>query len=196
MQSIAIIPAAGHSQRMGQPKLLLPWRGATVLDHVLSIWRQSRVTQVVLVIRADDDALAAVASRHAVDLVRADPPPPQMKDSVLAGLNFARQAYAPAATDVWLLAPADVPRLSAAVVNQVLDAHDPARPEILTPRVGDQNGHPVLFPWSLASHVATLRPEEGINVLRGRFPHRPIVVDDPSVLDDLDTPEDYRRLTE
>ena len=29
----AIIPAAGYSRRMGAPKLLLPFRNATVIDH-------------------------------------------------------------------------------------------------------------------------------------------------------------------
>lgn len=196
VQSIAILPAAGRSRRMGQPKLLLPWRGASVLEHVLATWRASRVTHVVLVIRSEDNALAEIARRQRVEVVRVDPPPPHMKDSVLAGLDFAQRTYAPAATDVWLLAPADTPRLSARVINQVLDAHDPARPEILTPRHGDRNGHPVLFPWPLAAHVATLGPDEGINVLRSRLPHRSVLTDDPTITDDLDTPDDYQCLIE
>jgi CTP:molybdopterin cytidylyltransferase MocA len=52
----------------------------------------------------------------------------------------------------------------------------------------------VLFPWSLADEVAKLGPDEGINVLRDRFPCRAVEVDDSAAFDDLDTPEDYRRL--
>jgi CTP:molybdopterin cytidylyltransferase MocA len=36
MQTFAIIPAAGRSVRMGQPKLLLPWGQTTLLEHVLA----------------------------------------------------------------------------------------------------------------------------------------------------------------
>ena len=35
MQTFAVIPAAGRSQRMRQPKLLLPWNHGTLIEHVL-----------------------------------------------------------------------------------------------------------------------------------------------------------------
>jgi molybdenum cofactor cytidylyltransferase len=196
MQSIAVIPAAGESRRMGQPKLLLTWRGKAIIEHVLEAWRASRVTHVVMVVRAEDAALAEAASRYEAALVRADPPPVHMKDSVARGLAYAHQAYAPGPCDVWLLAPADMPRLSPSIIDRLLDEHNPARPQILVPRVGPKNGHPVLFPWSLASEVERLGPHEGINILRDRFPRRALVFDDCSAFADLDTPQDFRQLPE
>jgi CTP:molybdopterin cytidylyltransferase MocA len=138
--------------------------------------------------------LAEVAGRFDVVLVKADPPPEQMKDSVALGLAWARQSCSPGEKDVWLLAPADMPRLSPQVIDRLLQEHDARRPQILVPRAGGKNGHPVLFPWPLAAEVERLSPDEGINVLRDRYGYRTIELNDSSSFDDLDTPEDYARL--
>ena len=61
MRSFAVIPAAGRSQRMGQPKLLLPWGRTTVIEHVLGVWRASRVTHTVIVVHPDDKFLAELS---------------------------------------------------------------------------------------------------------------------------------------
>jgi molybdenum cofactor cytidylyltransferase len=193
-RSIAVIPAAGESRRMGQSKLLLPWRGKMIIDHVLDTWRASRVDQVVVVVRAGDQALVEAVRRHNVDTVLADRAPDEMKDSVALGLEFARKNYTPGPYDVWLLAPADMPRLSSAVIDTLLAEHDPNNPQILVPHARNKKGHPVLFPWSLAGEVAKLAADEGINVLRERFAWRAVEVADYSAFDDLDTPEEYRKL--
>jgi molybdenum cofactor cytidylyltransferase len=196
MQSITVIPAAGESRRMGRAKLLLPWREGKIIDHVLDAWSASRVDHVVVVARADDVDLLEAIRRHDVDVALADPPPEEMKDSVAIGLDFARRLYSPRDADVWLLAPADMPRLNSAVIDRLLAEHDPNDPQILVPRSGEKSGHPVLFPWPLAGEVARLAANEGINVLRQRFPWRAVAIDDSAVFADLDTPEDYRRLGE
>ena len=55
-----VIPAAGRSVRMGEPKLLLPWRDGTLIEHVLAQWLASRVACVTVVVHPDDQELAAV----------------------------------------------------------------------------------------------------------------------------------------
>ncbi len=194
MQSFAIIPAAGRSERMGQHKLLMPWEQSTVIERVLAAWRASRVSSIIIVVRADDEELIAACERAGVSLVVPDTPPPEMKDSVAAGLAHVRRQFAPQDADVWLLAPADMPRLSAQVVDQLLHAHDAQSPSILVPSIAGKRGHPVLFPWPLATEVDSLRPDEGVNALLARHRTRLVPCDDRSILDDLDTPNDYRRL--
>jgi molybdenum cofactor cytidylyltransferase len=48
----AIILAAGSSTRMGQPKLLLPWGGTTVLGHLIKSWSHLGANQVAVVTSA------------------------------------------------------------------------------------------------------------------------------------------------
>jgi CTP:molybdopterin cytidylyltransferase MocA len=147
-----------------------------------------------VIARANDVDLLQVLRRHKVDAAVADPPPVEMKDSVAIGLELAQRCYSPGDADVWLLAPADMPRLSSAVIDRLLDEHDPGNPHILVPRAGEKNGHPVLFPWPLAEEVPKLAANEGINALRQRFPWRGVQIADSAAFADLDTPEDYRRL--
>ena len=48
--TFAIIPAAGHSTRMGRPKLSLPLGERTVLEHVIAALRQGGVDHVLVVV--------------------------------------------------------------------------------------------------------------------------------------------------
>ena len=60
-KSFAVIPAAGLSRRMGEKqKLLLPWGDATLIEHVLRAWLDSRIDRIVLVSRRDDRDLHRV----------------------------------------------------------------------------------------------------------------------------------------
>jgi CTP:molybdopterin cytidylyltransferase MocA len=130
-----------------------------------------------------------------------------MKDSVIAALDAITTRFNPGSDAVWLLAPADMPRLSSAVIDAILDEHHGARQEILVPTQAmptrgtsrqsteAKRGHPVLFPWSLVQDVASLNEDEGVNVLLTRNPTREVSVNQASILDDLDTVDDYQRLS-
>lgn len=195
-RSFAIVPAAGVSQRMGQHKLLMPWGDSTVIEHVLAAWTSSNVTHTVVVLRRDDKPLIKACRKLSVDVVAPETPPAEMKTSVRFGLDFVRQIAAPTDKEVWLLAPADMPRLHSETINRLLSDHKPRKPSILVPRRNSERGHPVLFPWSTAADVTTLEADEGVNALLDRHPVRYIETTDATIRDDLDTPEDYDRLSQ
>jgi molybdenum cofactor cytidylyltransferase len=201
MQTFAVIPAAGRSQRMGQPKLLLPWGASTVIERVLAAWRASSVDHVVMVVHPDDGELAESGRRCGALVVQPEVPPPQMKASIRAGLAEIERRFRPVAGDAWLLAPADMPMLSHRVVDRLIAAHRAysstdkgPEPTIWATAAGGRRGHPVLFPWSLAQEVDALGESEGLNVLLARHPVQTIEADAQEVLEDLDTPQDYTRL--
>ena len=54
-----IVLAAGSSRRMGRGKLLLPWRGRPVLEHVLRAARASGVGPRILVLGHESAAIRA-----------------------------------------------------------------------------------------------------------------------------------------
>lgn len=189
----AIIPAAGFSRRMGAAKLLLKWNGKPVIDHVLAAWTRSCVTQTVVIVRRSDQELAEACSRWPVAVVQPAVDPPDMKASVQAGLRLVEALYVPRIGDRWLLAPADLPRLTSDVVNRVAQT-DPEGERIVIPYVGQRRGHPVSFPWRFARNVFTLSDDQGINVLTKQGDPLMLPLDDARVFDDLDTPDDLRRL--
>ena len=191
LSSFAVIPAAGRSIRMGRPKLLLPWGHATLIEKTLAAWRSSDVDEVVVVVCPGDTELAERIRSAGAWPVVPTAPPPEMKDSVQSGLDFVRTTFHPSSDDAWLLAPADAPLLPTLVIDVLLQRHREVGKSILVPRYGDRRGHPVLFPWTLASRVLDLRPNEGINSLVQQGPTEYVDVDDPAILTDVDTPEDY-----
>ena len=191
--SYAILPAAGRSLRMGQPKLLMPWRDATVIEYVLRAWLASQVTQTIVVLHPEDTRLAEVCRGAGAEVVIAREPPLDMKASIRLGLEHVARRH-PRPEDVWLVAPADMPTLTAKIINQVLAAHRASDRQIAVPEHRGRRGHPVLFPWPLAEQVASLGPSEGLNALVEKGPMTAVPIDDPAVLADLDTPDDYQSL--
>jgi molybdenum cofactor cytidylyltransferase len=195
----AIVPAAGQSTRMGEPKLLLPMNGGTVIERTLAAWRASGVEKVVVVVRPDDPELADLCHSCGVDVVVPPIAPPEMKDSVQYGLRYLEANFVPTAEDAWLLAPADMPNLSPRVIATLISAHNQCNSHILIPTLSGKRGHPVLFPWPVAGEIYLLAADEGLNVLRQRHESRQVPCDSVEPLgspafQDIDTPEDYRGL--
>jgi molybdenum cofactor cytidylyltransferase len=188
----AIVPAAGRSRRMGQPKLLLPWGDGLMIDRVLQAWTRSRVSQVVVVIRQADTALAAVCQRWPVRLVQPPNDPEDMKESVQIGLRVIAEEFQPTGQDRCFIAPADLPTLSASIIDRMIAAEsDPAT--IVVPQFGDKQGHPVLLPWPITEEIFQLGEHEGVNRIVERHEKRMIPFSQRDAVSDIDTPADYRR---
>src|SRR5262245_57983097 len=150
----ALIPAAGYSCRMGEPKLLLPLAGRPLIVHTIDAWQRSRVDRIIVVVRPGDTPLLDVvggASRSGgayIDLVIPAEPPPDMKASLQAALQHIERGFAPTAIDAFLVAPADMPHLSTSIIDRLMLRHMAnSSPKILAPTIAGRRGHPVLFPW-------------------------------------------------
>ena len=189
--SFAIIPAAGRSRRMGTSKLLLPWKDHTVIQQVLETWQASRVNQLVVVVAPHDQQLADVCRHAGIEPLVAPMRPVEMKATVCFALDEVRIRFNPQPTDVWLLAPADIPGLSYETINQLLAAHLRNPSAILLPTHGGQRSHPALFPWPLASEVARLPPGWGVNRMLDRHEVQELPCDAP-LATDIDTLDQYR----
>ena len=187
----ALIPAAGQSQRMGQPKLLMPWQGKRVIDSVLQAWTNSRVDEVLVVLRNDDDVLMEACREWSVEVVLLTQPTADMKGSILAGLARIENGYDPAIEDQVLIAPADLPRISAELIDQVVGFADDGK--IVVPYFGEKQGHPIRIPWKLTQQIRALDQSEGLNTLIDAHPISRAPIAAELRPRDIDTPEDYQR---
>ena len=179
---------------MGAPKLLLPWQGSTVLGHLLQVWTESNISNVVVVIRNNDEALASVCRDWPVEIVRPCSDPRDMKQSIQFGLEHIEAVHHAGDQDRWLVAPADLPSLSLETINAVI-LNGLSCESITLPRFGKRRGHPVSFPWALARLAFQLGENEGIDRILAT--QSIFYIDFPmeAAIDDIDTPEDYRRLS-
>lgn len=173
-------------------KLLLPWGKSTILGTVLENWTNSVVHRVTVVC-GRDPALVKACREWDVDVVEVDDPP-EMKDTILAGLRWVEATYSPSADDAWMLAPTDMPKIDPKLIAEVNVAGFRTPDTVTVPRVGRHRGHPVFFPWGFASQVAELGSDEGVNAIVQRS--KPCLLDTShqGALMDLDTPEQYARM--
>lgn len=192
----AIVPAAGHSRRMGTPKLLLPLGETTIIGRVLSVLRRPEIDQAVVVVRPDDESLRAAAKAGGAVVVQPNPPPDEMRNSVEHALRHIMEHFQPHDDDAWLLSPADHPLLDSSVLDALLQRWSDGDCRILIPTHAGRRGHPVLFRWDLAREVFALPADVGLNQLVRQHADEvtTLSIDNPAILQDLDTPEDYERL--
>ncbi len=192
--TFALVPAAGHSTRMGRPKLALPLGERTVLEHVVAALRAGGVEHVLVVVGPHVPELAALASTAGAHVLQLNEPTPDMRATVEYGLGWIEERFQPASDDRWLLVPADHPTVDAELVRQILAA-DVGR-SIVVPAHAGRRGHPTRFAWKHAAGIRALPAEQGINAYIRT--HETDVYELPvttaEVLVDLDTPEDYARL--
>jgi molybdenum cofactor cytidylyltransferase len=186
----AIVTAAGRSRRMGTQKLLLPFGGGTVIGRVVGQLSKSRVARVFVVHAEGDRSITDALAGFDVTLIPNPDPDGEMLGSIRCGLR----ALPPSCTGV-LVALGDQPGFSPELVNQIVDAFDPADPAILVPVHGGRRGHPLLFHSSFIEAILTRFDGEGLRGLFRAHPDRVREVSVPADLlpNDIDDPEDYRR---
>lgn len=178
---------------MGQPKLLLPWGSWTLIDQVLQAWSNSAVDQIVVVVRADDRELRTACGRWPVHIVQAVAAPADMKESVRIGLRFVEQHWRPGNGDRCFVAPADLPGLTAAVIDRLLETVADSS-AITIPVFGQRQGHPILVPWALTRQIFELADDQGVDQLVATNPHFEVHLPAEDYTPDVDTPQEYRSL--
>ena len=195
----AIIPAAGRSERMGRPKLILPIEGATVIARVVSAFSAAGVAPVIVVappseIEGARPIFEEAESRGAFVVVPAVPTA-DMRSSVEFGLLALDREFA--RPDAVLIAPGDSPGLSSKIIAKIIE-HFNTFHSIVAPTRNGKRGHPLLLPWEFAQEIFDLPPDVGVNALLSLRPESisELLIDDPGAFEDLDTPEDYRKWIE
>jgi len=192
----AIVPAAGKSQRMGRPKLLLPFDGQPLIGRVISALRNGGAEPVIVVTPPPDSpegpSLAQAAEQAGAVVITPALRPAEMRESVeLALVHLARKA----SPEAVFLTPGDNPGLTAEIVRQILGQWANRPGSIVIPRAAGRHSHPIVLPWDLAKQIASLPSHEGINALVAKHADRIVEIDvpHPELAADLNTPQDLDR---
>lgn len=187
----AVILAAGESRRMGQPKLLLPWRDGCVLDAVLAAVSAAPFDDAVLVSGAYRERVEEVAAYHGIRCVFNPDYASGQSTSLITGLNALPDDTA--ATFIL----ADQPGLNDALLRRLIEAYRQSGAPILRPRtLQGRAGHPVLFAPALFAELRALSGDVGgrpvLQAHKNEIQY--LLADDDGIWQDLDTPEEYRLL--
>ena len=196
-----VLLAAGESSRMGRDKALLPWppsaagRG-TFLSAAIELL-QAPSDMVIVVAGKNADSLRPIVDAAAGYLVVNRYPERGQFSSLQVGLqevlNHGRDAAIVALVD----RPPAQPRTLASLCNAFRDAYESGKWAVV-PEHGGRHGHPILIGREMIE--AFLRAPATSTAREIEHSHEPrilyVPVDDPNVVANVDTPEDYERLTQ
>ena len=187
----AIVLAAGRSKRMGVQKLLLPFAGKTVIEHIVDEVAASSVRHIVVVTGADGRAVAAALNGRRLVIVPNPEFDSEMLESVRCGL-----AALPRNCAAMLIVLGDQPAVRrewVAKLSAVFREYEGKK--IVVPVHDGHRGHPMLIPNRFREELLTRHKEEGIRGLLDAHEEDVVRVQwgGSEVLADMDYPEDYRR---
>ena len=184
-----ILLAAGAARRFGAAKLLQRLADGTPIGLASLQNLQTALEQVVVVVRPGDDAVARLyAEARAQTVVCADADQ-GMGHSLAAGVAHEAQATG------WVVALADMPNiLPRSIRAVVLELSE--RGGIVVPYFRSERGHPVGFDAAFLGELLALRGDGGARTILHAHPQAiyRLEVDDPGILQDIDTPQDLQRV--
>ena len=179
---------------MGSPKALLDFRGQPFVVRILEALEALEVKTRVVVVGPDAPRIRPALAAHDCLIVENS----DVEGGPIASLRAALRvlhAVQPSAALAW---PVDLPHVRVNTVERLLEAFRRGAPPAVVPTFAERRGHPVLwgaglFEELLTSDAATRHGARA--VLHAHADEiAPVAVDDPAVIDDLNTPEDYERL--
>jgi molybdenum cofactor cytidylyltransferase len=94
--------------------------------------------------------------------------------------------------------PVDLPHVRVTTLERLLEAHRRSGAPAVLPSFAERRGQPVIWDQSLFAELATsaVATRQGAHAVLAAHERDliTVAVDDPAVIDDLNTPEDYERL--
>lgn len=186
----AVVLAAGRSSRLGTPKQLLPFKGRPVLAAVVEALLQSPVDRVTVVLGDRAVEVAGALEGLAVEVVINSRHHLGQSESLKAGLQALGGRVEAA-----LFALGDQPLVKPGTIRLLVENYR-AGGGIVAPFFRGKRGNPVLFGRQFFAGMMSLDGDLGAREIIARNPGSlcRVEVDDPGVVLDIDTWEDYRRL--
>ncbi len=189
MQEVCtIVLAAGESKRMGSPKMLLPYNGKTVIEQVIVNVLSAGISNPVIVLGSDHEAILKIIKGHPVSHCYNENYRNGMLSSVQCGLASIDDQISAA-----IIIPGDQPMIDAAQIKRVMKAWHESGKGIVMPVHNGKRGHPLIIDMKYRPEVMSLPESKGLRALAERHPDDVMEAetDDPSVLRDIDTQQEY-----
>ena len=186
-QVAGIILAAGGSSRFGSLKQLLPWRGTSVLNSVVSTAFDIGLASVIVVLGANADQIEPALPQECV-VVRNNAWSEGQSSSIRIGLAQLSDDI-----DGVLILLGDQPQVNphfcSSIVQKGLECG-----KITIPYVNDRRANPVFFPKHTLKRLGQVTGDQGGRAIFSEFQVEYLPWLDDCMALDIDTPEDYEKL--
>ena len=188
----AIILAAGSSQRMGRPKMLLPWGDTSILGHVIQLWQALVGEQVTVVIAGTATHLQQELERlnfPRQNWIQNSTPERGMFSSIQCAANWGQW---PETLTHWTLVLGDQPHLGLETLRKLLDFARRNPGQVCQPTRRSRWRHPVVLPKPVFKQLSRSTAQT-LQEFLASCDRAALECEDPGFDYDIDTPEDYRK---
>lgn len=186
-----IVLAAGAGTRMGKRvKQLLPWHGKTLVENAVDIAVKSNVNETMVVLGARAQVIRPFVEKSSARVVINPQWAGGHSTSIRAGLN----ALAPG-IDAAMFINADQPLLMTNAVNAIVQRYRETDAAIIAAEYAGRRGSPVLFDRKYFAELANLEGEQGGRELLAKYPVERVEFADARLGIDVDTLDEYEKLT-
>jgi molybdenum cofactor cytidylyltransferase len=177
--------AAGGSRRLGQPKQLLPFGDATLLDHTLATARACSFDQLLCVLGGASEPVRAAVDLSGAEVVVNQAFGEGCSSSIAAALGAVDPR-----SDVLVLLLGDQPGVTPETVAALLAGRGDA--PLAACAYADGRGHPLAFARAVFGDLAALHGDKGVWKLMDRRAAGVVDVPVPGRVPlDVDTWDDY-----
>jgi len=188
----AVILAAGRSQRMGRPKLVLPWGNKTVIEHITTTLIQAGIEEILLVTGGAREQVEQALSAYNVKFAYN---PHYETSGMITSLQIGIYSSDPT-LDALLVVLGDQPVMQTEVIHLITQAFYLHRPRLVIPSYQMRRGHPWLIEKSLWEKILEMPAEATLRDFLQRYQQDILYVpvNTATILQDMDTPDDYQHL--
>lgn len=192
----ALILAAGESRRMGaQNKLLLPFRGKTVIETVVDNVLASNAFETIVVVGHQAEQIQNVLRNRNLRFVENPHFHNGMTTSIQAGVIAASQQ-----ATAFMICLSDLPLITPGEYNLLIDGFTQAvgmkRSAIVLPEFQQQPGNPVIFSAVYKPDILSHAGVSGCKAIVTAHPEKitRIEMGSDHILRDIDILDDYKQL--
>jgi len=186
----AVILAAGPSTRMGRPKLLLNYKGVSLLRRAVDAAVAAGCAEIVVVLGAAADQYRAVLEGTAARIFVNRHFAEGMAGSIQVGIEALSDDIVAA-----VIMLADQPFIDADIIRRLIETYRSSGKKIVASQYGDVRGVPALFDRALFLELLVVTGDQGARTVVETYPGHVATVDIPAAsAEDIDTPDDAERL--
>ncbi len=184
-----IILAAGSSERLGEPKQLLEWKGKPFIRAVALNAIEAGLDPVIIVTGAFSEKTSASVQDLPVKILYNENWMEGQSTSVKIGLKGLEKNSGAA---VFLLV--DQPQISPTLIRKLVETHSISTEAIIATLVDGQRGNPVLFDNRTFEDLGKIHGDKGGRQIFSKYTVHWMPWLDPIAALDVDKPGDYQKL--